>query len=96
MPDIIRSFLKDIPPSLTRLREAVQAGEWAEAQRLVHFIRPNLEALAVAGTAPPLAALEHLGSGGPNPVGPTTEAVDQLAAAVRAVLAPLSAELPAS
>ena len=60
VPNIIRSFLTDIPPRLQQLQAAVRAGEWQEAGRQVHFIKPNLEALAVAGTAEPIALLEQL------------------------------------
>ncbi|WBA44007.1 PAS domain-containing hybrid sensor histidine kinase/response regulator [Hymenobacter canadensis] len=94
VPDIIRSFLHDIPPSLDQLREAVVSRRWTEARRLVHFIKPNLEALAVAGTAPLLAELDTISPVTLENPGRMLEVVEQLTAAVGMVLEPLARELP--
>ncbi|WP_170172669.1 PAS domain-containing hybrid sensor histidine kinase/response regulator [Hymenobacter rigui] len=94
VPDIIRSFLQDIPPSLGQLREAVASRRWTEARRLVHFIKPNLEALAVAGTAPLLLELDNISPVTLENPAAMLAVVEQLTAAVDAVLEPLARELP--
>ncbi|RSK34586.1 PAS domain-containing protein [Hymenobacter metallilatus] len=96
VPAVIRHFLTDIPPALAQLHAALEAGSWPEVGRLVHYIKPNLEALSIADTAGPLATLETVrllepGTGAEEEV--LRQAVRQLHAAVEAVLPPLAQEL---
>ena len=96
VPAIISHFLADIPAALTELRTAVAAGHWPEVGRLVHYIKPNLEALAVAGTAAPVAVLEAVRQH--PPAAPAEEAAlhdaaRHLHAAIDAVLPLLAREL---
>jgi CheY-like chemotaxis protein len=94
---IIRSFLTNMPTSVQELRTAAAANEWHEVARVVHHIKPNLLALAVAGTDEPVALLErghHTAAEGELP--PPEElakALGQLLKAVEQVLVELPAEL---
>jgi len=94
--DIIRSFLQHIPPSLEQLHQAVEAQDWPTAGRLVHIIKPNLEALVVAHTAEPLATLAPLSHHPPTSLmaeASVRAAVQELQQAVAAVLEPLAQEV---
>ncbi|UYZ61136.1 PAS domain-containing protein [Hymenobacter latericus] len=96
VPAVIRSFLADVPPALLRLQQAVAAADWPEAGRLVHFVKPNLEALQVAGTAAPVAALEQVRRrppATPAEADALRQAADALLAAVAAVQPLLEREL---
>jgi PAS domain S-box-containing protein len=96
VPDIIRSFLQHIPPTLQQLQEAVQAQDWSTACYLVHAIKPNLEALAIAHTTEPLATLAQLSHQPPATIlaeAAARTAVQQLQEAVAAVLEPLAREI---
>jgi signal transduction histidine kinase/DNA-binding response OmpR family regulator len=57
---IVRSFLNNMPASLTDLRAALLATNWPEVARLVHHIKPNLAALGMTDAAPKVAELENL------------------------------------
>ena len=96
---IIRSFLANMPDSLTRLRAAGAAADWPEVARLVHHIKPNLLALCVNGVAPAVKMLERRHQHAPSAPTETPEAtrkaLAQLLAAVEQALQELPAELPA-
>ncbi len=94
---ILRSFLANMPTSLAQLRGAAAAADWPAVARLVHHIKPNLQALAVVGTAEPVALLERLhqaataGGEAPAPAA-LTPAVELLLLAVERALRELPGE----
>ena len=96
---IIRSFLDNMPASVQQLRAAAHLGDWREVARLVHHVKPNLLALAVAGTHEPVAVLEQLHYAAPVPArlpeaAEFGSALEQLLTAIERALRELPTELP--
>ena len=96
VPAVSRHFLADIPPALAQLGAALAARNWAEVGRLVHFMKPNLQALVIANTAEPLVLLGEVRKHPPTT--PAEEealhaAAHRLHTAVEAVLPLLAQEL---
>ena len=94
---IIRSFLTNMPVSLAQMRAAAARADWPAVASLVHHVKPNLLALAVAGTAEPVALLERLHYAASAPgMAPLPAALavalEQLLAAVERALRQLPAE----
>lgn len=87
---IVRSFLQNMPGSLTELTAAASVGNWAEAAKIVHHIKPSLESLGVRAVA---AAVRQLEEARPADYGQLPTAVAQLVAQVQCALASLPSEL---
>jgi PAS domain S-box-containing protein len=88
---IIRSFLRNIPESLAQLRAAAATGNWDEAAKITHHIKPSLESVGVHHVADAVRQLETAAVDD-YPRLPTAAA--QLAAQVQRVLTELPCELP--
>ncbi|RZL04898.1 MAG: response regulator, partial [Hymenobacter sp.] len=88
---IIRSFLRNIPESLTQLRAAVAASNWDEAAKITHHIKPSLESVGVHHVDESVRQLETaaVADYARLPV-----AAAQLVAQVQRVLTELPRELP--
>ncbi|MDJ0364592.1 ATP-binding protein [Hymenobacter sp. H14-R3] len=89
---IIDSFLRNIPESLNQLRAAAAAGNWDEAAKITHHIKPSLESVGVHYVADAVRQLETAAVADYSRL-PTAAA--QLAAQVQRVLTELPRELPA-
>ena len=87
---IIRSFLRNMPDSLARLREAATNGHWDEVARITHHIKPSLESVGVAHVAP---AVRQLEAATPAHYPQLPAAATQLIAQVQRVLAELPREV---
>jgi signal transduction histidine kinase/ActR/RegA family two-component response regulator/HPt (histidine-containing phosphotransfer) domain-containing protein len=87
---IIRSFLHNIPGSLSELATAARASHWPEAAKIVHHIKPSLESLGIQEVTAAVLLLEH-----PTPKNHPLlpAAVAQLTAQVQRALATLPQEL---
>jgi CheY-like chemotaxis protein len=56
---IIRSFLQNMPGSLTELAAAANAAQWPEAAKIVHHIKPSLESLGIQEVEAAVLLLEQ-------------------------------------
>lgn len=56
---IIRSFLQNMPGSLTELAAATAAARWPEAAKIVHHIKPSLESLGIRDVEAAVLLLEQ-------------------------------------
>jgi signal transduction histidine kinase/DNA-binding NarL/FixJ family response regulator len=56
---IIRSFLQNMPGSLAELMAATTAGQWPEAAKIVHHIKPSLESLGIREVEAAVLLLEQ-------------------------------------
>ncbi|RYU77922.1 ATP-binding protein [Hymenobacter persicinus] len=92
---LIRSFLKNMPDTLTELQATAAAGNWTETARLVHHIKPNLVSFGVSKAAPLVAELEQVPLHPPIDAHRPQQAVAELTALVGQVLRALPAELAA-
>ncbi|GAA3955086.1 ATP-binding protein [Hymenobacter algoricola] len=92
---IVRSFLTNIPVTLTELQAAAAAAHWPEVARLVHHMKPNLVAFGVSQAEPLVAELEQLAGAGTAPgAAPRAQAVvAELAHLMQQVLLALPQEL---
>jgi PAS domain S-box-containing protein len=55
---IIHSFLRNIPASLAQLHAAAATGQWQEAAKITHHIKPSLESVGVPDVASAIQQLE--------------------------------------
>ncbi|MGI4863661.1 MAG: ATP-binding protein [Janthinobacterium lividum] len=55
---IIRSFLQNMPASLSQLTAQTAAGHWAEVAKTVHHIKPSLESLGIQEVGEAVQLLE--------------------------------------
>jgi PAS domain S-box-containing protein len=88
---IIRSFLRNIPDSLAQLRAAAASGNWAEAAKVTHHIKPSLESVGVPRVA---EAVQQLEAATPADYPHLPAAAAHLVAQVQHALAQLPRELP--
>jgi PAS domain S-box-containing protein len=88
---IIRSFLRNIPESLAQLRAAAAAGNWAEAAKITHHIKPSLESIGVPHVAD---AVQQLEAATPADYPHLPAAAAHLAVQVQQALVQLPRELP--
>jgi PAS domain S-box-containing protein len=88
---IIRSFLRNIPDSLAQLRAATASGNWAEAAKVTHHIKPSLESVGVPNVAD---AVQQLEAATPADYPHLPAAAAHLVAQVQHALAQLPRELP--
>jgi signal transduction histidine kinase/DNA-binding NarL/FixJ family response regulator len=56
---IIRSFLQNMPGSMTELVAATAVGQWPEAAKIVHHIKPSLESLGIREVEAAVLLLEQ-------------------------------------
>jgi signal transduction histidine kinase/DNA-binding NarL/FixJ family response regulator len=87
---IVRSFLQNMPGSLTQLATQAAAGQWAEVAKTVHHIKPSLESLGIQQVA---AAVQLLESAAPASFAQLPPAVAQLTTQVQRALETLPREL---
>jgi PAS domain S-box-containing protein len=87
---IIRSFLRNIPDSLANLRIAAALGNWDEAAKITHHIKPSLESVGVPHVA---AAVQQLETALPADYPHLPAAAAHLATQVQLALAQLPREL---
>ena len=90
---IIRSFLSNVPASLTQLEAAATIGDWQQVAAIVHHIKPGIESLGVREVAGALQQLEQAMVAGTEQV-PAHEAVARIIAQVKRTLEELPRELP--
>ena len=98
LAEIIRAFLEEVPAWLKQLQQAAAAENWSEVSRLVHHLKPNLEALGITGTACPVGELERVDQEQPRSataLAGLQKAAHQLIGAVEAACKPLAEELAA-
>ena len=86
---IIRSFLHNMPGSLTQLAAAAGLGRWDEAARIVHHIKPSLESLGISQVA---GAVQQLEAATPASYPHLPAAAAHLVAQVRRALSELAGE----
>jgi CheY-like chemotaxis protein len=89
---IIRSFLRNIPDSLAQLQAAAASGNWAEAAKITHHIKPSLESVGVPLVAD---AVQQLEAATPADYPQLPAAATHLVAQVQQALDQLPHELPA-
>ncbi len=87
---IVRSFLLNMPGSVAELTAQAAAGQWAEAAKTVHHIKPSLESLGIQHVA---AAVQLLENATPADYAQLPAAVAQLKAQVQRALEALPGEL---
>jgi signal transduction histidine kinase/DNA-binding NarL/FixJ family response regulator len=87
---IIRSFLQNMPGSLAELAAATAAGQWPEAAKIVHHIKPSLESLGIREVEAAVLLLEQAQ---PAAYALLPSAVMQLTAQVQQALDTLPREL---
>jgi signal transduction histidine kinase/DNA-binding NarL/FixJ family response regulator len=87
---IVRSFLQNMPASMAALAAQAAAGQWAEAAKTVHHIKPSLESLGIQNVA---AAVQLLENATPTDYAQLPAAVTQLKAQVQRALDALPGEL---
>ncbi|MDU0370868.1 ATP-binding protein [Hymenobacter endophyticus] len=91
---IIRSFLSNVPASLSQLEAAAIAGDWQQVAAIIHHIKPGIESLGVREVAGAMQQLEqHVPAVGSEQV-PAHEAVARVVSQVKRALQELPRELP--
>ncbi|MET4108909.1 ATP-binding protein [Hymenobacter sp. UYP22] len=91
---IIRSFLSNVPDSLTQLEAAATTGDWQQVAAIIHHIKPGIESLGVREVAGALQQLEQPALVAGTEQVPAHEAVARLIAQVKRTLEELPRELP--
>ncbi|RYY16937.1 MAG: response regulator, partial [Cytophagaceae bacterium] len=90
---IIRSFLQNIPASLTEITAQAAKSQWAEVAKTVHHIKPSLESLGIQEVA---EAVQLLEAAEPASYAQLPAAVAQLKTQVQRALEALPQELDSS
>ncbi|RPD46410.1 response regulator [Hymenobacter sediminis] len=91
---IIRSFLTNMPASLTQLNAAAAANDWSQVATIIHHIKPGVESLGIREVLPLMQQLEQQNAEFTEPA--RRAAVAQVAARLQQALHELPQELPAT
>ncbi|NML66206.1 response regulator [Hymenobacter sp. RP-2-7] len=91
---MVRAFLNSTPPKLRELQAAAAARDWPRVAEVAHFLKPNLQLLAVRAALGPVQALDELTAPVDEALGQSL--VTQLMQAVEAAMRELAAETAAA